>query len=137
MCIKKLIPNGFTLPELLMSAAILSFCLSGLLATFISSTALNDSTRNLLTATTHAEFVMESIKNVAFVNIPSNQGGAAWNAWSFNTAGVTGMGLTALNNETISTTLTAINPIDVTVTVSWSDKGGRARNILLRTLIAG
>lgn len=131
------IQNGFTLMELLVSVAILSYCLSALLTTLVDIIALNDSTRNLLKASTHAELVMESIRNAAFATIPSNGGGAAWSAWTFDTAGVNGTGLAALKNEVITTTLSGTNPVEVIVTVSWLDLKGRSRSTVLRTLIAG
>ena len=105
--------------------------------TFTNSTVLTNASRNMLKAVTHAEVVMESIKNTAFVAIPSNMGGAPWGAWTLNTAAVNAAGLTALNNETIVTTLTGVNPVDVTVTVSWREQQTRNRSLTLRTLISG
>ncbi len=125
--------QGFTLPELLLSAAILAFCLSMVLMCFINSTELNEKSRNLVTATSHAEFVMESIKNAAFSSVATSISGGTWN---WNTAAITSNGLTALNTESIATTSTGTNPLDVTVTVSWREKG-RNRSTTLRTLLTG
>ncbi|MBF0330351.1 MAG: prepilin-type N-terminal cleavage/methylation domain-containing protein [Candidatus Omnitrophica bacterium] len=129
--------RGLTLVELLISAAILGFCVSPLLSASIGSVSMNDAASNRLRAASHLDFVMESIKNVAFAAIPVNMGGAAWNAWTFDTAGVTATGLVALKNETITTNLTGTNPIDVTVTVTWSDANSRSRSLIIRTLITG
>jgi Tfp pilus assembly protein PilV len=135
--VNKIRSQGLSLAELLIAVAILAYCLSPMMATFINSVALNDSSRNLLTATSHAEYVMESIKSKAFSEIPGAAAEAVWSAWTFNTSGVTGLGLTALKAESITTTLAGINPVDISVTVSWADAGGRSRSIQLRTVISG
>ena len=131
---KKLSFNGFTLPELLLVAALLGYSLSVTLLTLINSSALNEISRNLITATAHAEFVLESIKNISFATTVSS---ISSGTWTWNTAAVTSNGLTALNTESIATTSSGNNPIDVTVTVTWNDKGGRSRTKVLRTLISG
>jgi prepilin-type N-terminal cleavage/methylation domain-containing protein len=126
--------SGFTLPELLMTAAILAYCISIVLMCFINSTALNQESRNLTAATTHAEYVMESIKNTSFANIATNISGGTW---TWNTSAVTSNGLTALNSESITTTSSGANPLDVSVTVTWNDMQGRSRSKVLRTLFSG
>ncbi len=131
---KKLSSQGFSLPELLLVAAILGYALSVVLLTFINCTALNEASRNLITSTAHAEFVLESIKNNAFSSLTTNIGNGTW---TWNTATVTSNGLPALNSESIATTSTGSNPVDITVTVNWNDLGGRSRSKSLRTLISG
>jgi prepilin-type N-terminal cleavage/methylation domain-containing protein len=126
--------SGFTLPELLMSAAILAYCVSIALMCFINTTALNQESRNLTAATTHAEYVMETIKNTAFASIASN---ISSGTWTWNTSTITGNGLTALNSESITTTSAGANPLDISVTVTWNDMQGRSRSKVLRTLISG
>ena len=125
--------HAFTLPELLLVTGILSFSLCAVLLTFINAVTLNESSRNLITATAHGEYVMESIKNNAFSSLVTNIGGGTW---TWNTATVTANGLTALNNESITTTSSGANPVDVIVTVSWRDTHARSRTKILRTLIS-
>jgi prepilin-type N-terminal cleavage/methylation domain-containing protein len=134
MVVKKLSSQGFTLPELLLVAAILGYALSMMLLTFIQGLALNEGSRNLITATSHAEYVLENIKNTVFPNLATN---ISAGAWTWNTSAVTSNGLTALNWENISTTSSGANPLDITVTVSWQDTGGRSRSKVLRTLVSG
>jgi len=134
MTIKKLSSHGFTLPELLLTAAILAYALSIMLMLFINTTALNQASRNLTTATIHAEYVMESVKNTAFALIATN---ISSGTWTWNTAGVTSQGLTALNGESITTTSSGTNPLTVAVTVAWQDMQGRSRSKSLSTLISG
>ena len=125
---------GFTLPELLLTAAILAYCVSIVLMCFINTSALNQQSRNLTTATTHAEFVMENIKNAAFSGIAAS---ITAGTWTWNTATVTANGLTALNSESIVTTSSGANPLDVSVTVTWNDLQGRVRTKVLRSLFTG
>jgi prepilin-type N-terminal cleavage/methylation domain-containing protein len=53
--------KGFTLPELLIAAAIFAIAMAGILQMFISSAFLDQANRNKSIAVTHAEFVMEDI----------------------------------------------------------------------------
>lgn len=134
MMIKKKSSQGFTLPELLLTAAILAYALSMMLMLFINTTALNQTSRNLTTATIHAEYIMESLKNTAFAQIATN---ITSGLWTWNTAAVTSNGLTALNTENIATTYSGTNPLTVTVAVTWQDNRGRSRSKSLSTLISG
>ena len=126
--------RGFTFPELLLSTAILAYALSGILALFFYCFFTNEMNRNLSTATSHAEYVMESIRNTTFGNISTNINSGTWD---LNTAAVTSAGLSALNSESIDTQVSGANPLDVTVTVSWQDRRQRNRTKVLETLIGG
>ena len=123
---------GFTLPELLLMAAILSYTFSVILLSFITSMAINEDSRNLTVANSHAQFVMEEIKNTAFGSIGTN---ITTGNWTWNTAAVGTHGLTAIKNESITTTYTGSTLLDIIVTVYWTNANGRARNKSLRTLL--
>ena len=127
-------PGAFTLPELLLTAAILAYCLSVILTTFTGGTALNAASRNLTVAVSHAQFVMERVRNTSFSSVAANISGGTWN---WNTAAVTTNGLSALNGESIAAASSGTNPLDVTVTVSWNDLNNRARSRVLKTTISG
>jgi len=134
--------KGFTLLELLFAASIMAFTLTGLLTLFITTMFLNQSNRNTTIATSHAEHVMEEIKNTNFLSIYS----------TFNSMSRSGSAITTqwspinnlLRNETISTSVsvsagTIASPLllDVTVNVSWNDRGSRTREpVVLRTFMA-
>ena len=57
--------NGFTLAELLLTAAILAFALSGLLLLFVNAIFLNANTRNTALAYSAIQAEMEEIKDTA------------------------------------------------------------------------
>ncbi|MDD5506606.1 MAG: prepilin-type N-terminal cleavage/methylation domain-containing protein, partial [Candidatus Omnitrophica bacterium] len=58
----KLQVRGFTLSELMIAAAILVLVLSALLVLYINCMILNEASRNLSIATSHAQYMMEEIK---------------------------------------------------------------------------
>ncbi len=118
--------KSFTLSELLLSVAILGLVFSSILLVFVSSLILNESSRNLTVALTHAKYVMEDIKNTNFNEISS---------FSWNSTEIVNEGLTSLSNETIVGTVTSLTDYkDVDVTVEW-DGYYQTRNITLETLI--
>ena len=140
--------TGFTLSELLLAAAILVFVLAGLLALFLNCSVLNEANRNLTVATSHAQYVMEEIKNesgLANIKNKINTEGT----WDVNT--IINKGLQALPSESIaicccSPPCSGTNPcvscpatgdlLGVSVTVTWRDRRLRNRNTNLVTLIA-
>ncbi len=124
---------GFTLPELLLAVVILAFALTGLLQLFSNCTLLNAANRNLVIATSHAQYIMEGIRHTpVFTDIQTDINN---HVWDWNTVAITARGLTALNGETIDTEAPGGgNPLQVVVTVSWNDRG-QTRNIALQTLI--
>jgi prepilin-type N-terminal cleavage/methylation domain-containing protein len=71
--------KGMTLPEILLAAAILAFALVGVLLLFVNCSLLNEASRNLTRAASHAQFVMEDIKNANFATLKSNIEAGNWN----------------------------------------------------------
>lgn len=70
----RLSDKGFTLPELLLAAAILVFMLAGLLLLFINCIILNETNRNFTLAYSAIQTKMEEIKNTAFANLDTFDG---------------------------------------------------------------
>ena len=126
--------SGFTMPEMLLTAAILGYALSVVLAGYANNVALDEASRNLSSAVSHAEFVMEDIRNASFGSVAGNITSGNWN---WDTSTVTAQGLTALNSESIAATSSGTNPLDITVTVTWNDLNGRSRSRVLKTTISG
>lgn len=123
----KLSNRGFLLPELLIAVTILAVALTGLLLLFTNCIFLNDANRNLIIATSHAQFAMEEIKNTPFASITST---------TWNSATITSKGLVPLSNESIVINVVGTDLLDVTVTVNWKDRGRIDRSTALRTKIA-
>lgn len=63
--------KGFTLMELLLSAAILTFCLCGLMLTYINMFLLADLTRDLTQATNLIQFKIEEARQTNFTALAS------------------------------------------------------------------
>jgi Tfp pilus assembly protein PilV len=130
--------RGFTLAELVLAAFILSFVLSGLLLLFTNCMLLNDSSRNLSVATSHAEYILETIRGQDFADIQTtiNSGGAS--GWDLTTVELSQSpyNFTTLPDETVATSVFQTgNPLGVLVNVSWLDRGLKARNTELRTFL--
>ncbi|MBL7070033.1 MAG: hypothetical protein ISS27_01000 [Candidatus Omnitrophica bacterium] len=120
--------EGFTLPELLFAAAVLAFVLVSLLFIFTSCLFLDESSRNSTLATSHAEYVIEDIKDTSFAQIPAMAG-------TWDTSAITAAGLNPVTGESIVIAVSGVNPLNINVTVNWSDRGNRSRSISFSTLI--
>jgi len=129
--------KGFTLPELLLSTALLALALCGILALFISCAFLNESSRNLTTATSHARYVLEDIRAAGFTGLEARINSGSISGWDLGAADLqTSYGLTTLSNESVVTQVTQSgDPLGVSVTVNWRDRGTRPRSVTLQTAI--
>lgn len=123
--------TGLTLPELLMAALILVYALCGLIALFINCNGLNEANRNTSVAVSHAQYIMESIRDTGFANMKTLIDGGNWD---WDSAEITSNNLSPLRNESIDAQATGTRPLEVTVTVSWQDKIGRNRTLPITTL---
>ncbi len=139
--------KGITLAEVLLGMVILTFALVAVLALFANCIISNESNRNLTIALSHVQFVMEEIKNEsALESIKTKIDGGIW-AWNTD-SDFTDQGVNRLTNETITTCCydstnsvcySACPPddlLDILVVDEWDDRGGRTRDISLKTLIA-
>jgi prepilin-type N-terminal cleavage/methylation domain-containing protein len=138
---------GFSFVELLIAVSILAFSLATLIAFFINVVALNEASRNITTALSHAQYVLEDIRNAAFINIPT-QIDSPNSTWDWNTAAVNAHGLAAIKDESINTLCvnsggdeipcaSASLPLTIKVIVSWTESAGRTRSVAVATKMEG
>jgi Tfp pilus assembly protein PilE len=127
--------KGLTLIEVLIAAAVLIVSCSLVFLLFTNCIILNESNRNLTLAVSHAQYILEEIKNTNFSSIKTSIDGGTWD-WTIAT--LSGHELTALTNEEITTSEAGTDPdlLNITVTVNWQDRGGRNRTITMQTLMA-
>lgn len=128
---------GFTLSELLLAAAILAFVLTALLALFVSCLFLNEANRNLTVATSHAQYIMEEIKDAADTDFTQLESRINNGDWDLNASQIQAApyNLTALSNESIDTNAQSGDPLGISVIVQWNDRGQKPRSTELDTLI--
>ncbi|NTV28597.1 MAG: type II secretion system protein [Candidatus Omnitrophica bacterium] len=125
---------GFTLVEIILAAGILGIILSVMLSFFVNAIALNKASRDLTIAVSHAQYVLEDIRNASFYNVPSQIDSGVW---TWDAKAVTDKGLHPLKNEQITTTKVGTELLTVTVTVTWGDASGRPESLVLMTHMAG
>lgn len=130
---------GFTLLELMIAVLILVVGIVGILAVYIYCYNLIESSRNTTQATNDAKAVFEAMRDESTTSL-MNVVYTNWTSWAQGTSS-TASGktnntpLTSLTQENITTTITGTDPIQITVTVSWLDRGVRSRQISLVTLM--
>ncbi|MFA7676791.1 MAG: hypothetical protein WCY34_01320 [Candidatus Omnitrophota bacterium] len=128
--------KGLSLIELMVAALFLVIVIVSILLLFIACIQLNESSRNLTTATTHAQCIMENIENSDFSEIQTKSDNGDWDLSAEDIETVP-YSLTALTNETVNATVvTEEDLVRVTVEVSWQDSSGRNRSTSLVTYVA-
>ena len=134
MRLKLLDRKGFSLVELLVSTAILSYAASAILVGFINNMELAQDGRNLTRAMTHADYVLEDIRHTSFGTIITLASSGNWN---WDATALSSRGLNPLKNESINTSTTGSNPLEITISVSWTDFKERSQTRILKTLVSG
>lgn len=84
--------SGFTLVEVLLGAAILAFCLSGLMAVYVQMFIVTDLSRDFTIATNTMQGELEKVKNVGAVNITALHN-TTFNVTGYNGTSVIGRGV--------------------------------------------
>lgn len=114
--------TGLTLPELIVAIFILAIVSIGLLSVYINCSIITEQARNITIATGHADYTLEQIRNTDFASIP----GTDWTAWAQTE------GLDTLGAEQVNVNATGIDPLTITVTVNWTERG-RSKSLQLVT----
>lgn len=139
--------KAVTLSEVILALAILIVGLTSLLVFFANCIILNGLSRNFIVGGTHAQYVMEEIRDEdSLSNITTKIENGDWD---WNISDIESKGLEALTGESIDTyccsgncTLclvscldSADDPLGVVVKVEWQDRSGRDMEIELPTLM--
>lgn len=122
--------RAFVLSEVLLAAAILGLALSGLLALFLACGLLNESNRNRNVAMSHAQYVMEAIKNTDFDDIEDSINAGNWD---WNEGEIENAGLAKIRGEVIDVGVSGSDPLEVNATVTWNDRVVVGRSISLES----
>jgi Tfp pilus assembly protein PilE len=127
-CYKK---DGFTLLELMISAAIMAGAILAILALFVNYLVLIETSKNTTVAINDAQAVLEAIRNTEpflVSNVTGNYPTGVDLAPNF--------GFNKLQNEAIYVSYgsLAADPLQITVTVNWQEKA-RNRSENLTTLM--
>jgi len=117
--------KGFTLVELLVAVYVLLIGICGILSLFINSMSSIQSSWDLTTATTHAQYILEemqSINNLGEIELTD------WSQWAQK------QNLNTLPEETFNVTYSdpPNDPLDIQVVDQWQRKG-RVNSVTLRT----
>jgi prepilin-type N-terminal cleavage/methylation domain-containing protein len=117
--------GGLTLVEIMITILILSVGILSSLLYFTTISASNELARNLTTATTHAEYILEEMRLRPSL---SNITGTDWHTWA------SGQSILSLGSETINVTYTNATavPLAVSTVVSWQGRTG-AKNVTILT----
>ncbi len=109
--------GGFTLIEVVMSTLIVAVGVVALLSAFLSGLLLIESGRNMAVAAADARTVFEEMRQLSAGGLGPVTA-RNWGTWS------RGAGLTALPNEAITVQFQnpTADPVEATVTVSWSER---------------
>ena len=104
--------KGFTLIELMFSVAILLVAIVASLSAIINSMLLIESSRNLVTASNDAQYVLEQIKSQSFADIPNYIS-------SLSTTKFTNL---VDERVTFPSTLYTANLDTITVNITWKER---------------
>ena len=121
--------RGFTLIEILMTVGIFVITTVALVGLNVSVAAMNESSRNLTQAMAGGRVILEQIRNASVGGLAAVTG-TNWTTWA------AANNLTSLNDESVTVAYVdpAADPLNVTVTVNWSERG-RARSAAVNTLV--
>ena len=112
-----------------MTLGIFAVTTVSLISLYVAIAAINESARNMTQAMADGRAVMEAIRDTSTKGL-SAVTGTNWTTWA------TANSLTSLNNETVTVTYanSAADPLDVSLTVQWSERD-RTRSAVLTTLV--
>jgi hypothetical protein len=142
MIMRRRYSKALTLTELLLAAAILAFVLCGLIALFVNGSFLNEGNRNFTTALSHAQYIMEEIRNEddlgAIKTMIDNQSFSQLSGLPAENISVC-----CFNPPWVDYASSCLescqddgeDPVGVYVSIAWEDRRARTRQTELQTLM--
>ena len=125
-----------TLAEVLIATVFLTVAFSGILMLVISCMLLNEANRNSTVAITHAQYIMEEVRDTSFGSVQGAINSGVWDLDATELASAP-YNLVVLNSELIDTSVTTVGSLlEIIVDISWQDRKGRGRSDQLITRIA-
>ena len=129
--------KGFTLIEIMITVAIMSVALIGLLYANTKMQQSGAAAFERAVAMQHANQVIENMRNLAATSLATvtttfTNGGTVASSYYTQTSSTESLPSEAV---TVSYVSTAADPLDTTVTVTWLSNGVRTVSKSLRTLI--
>jgi len=125
-----------TLAEVLIATVFLTVVFSGILMLVISCMLLNEANRNSTVAITHAQYIMEEVRDTSFGSVQGAINSGVWDLDATELASAP-YNLVVLNSELIDTSVTTVGSLlEIIVDISWQDRKGRGRSDQLITRIA-
>ena len=130
---------GFTLVELLVSAALFATVIVALLSALVAAAALTEESKNLTQAVDDARTVLERIRDDVQASADITAFAAAFPASTYEDWVVdqqaAGAEFTGLPEEAVTVTYGAAgdDPLDVTVAVAWAGRAGPGPSTTLQT----
>ncbi len=123
--------SGFTLIEVMIAMVVFVITVLAMLGVYLSVSISRESSRNMTQAMSDARVALEAMRDTSTAGLP-----AVTATYPQGTNLASTFGLTSLNSESVTPTYVnqAADPLNVTVTVNWTDRG-RARTASVNTLL--
>ncbi|MBU1044158.1 MAG: hypothetical protein KJ915_07155 [Candidatus Omnitrophica bacterium] len=126
--------KGFSLAEVLVAGFVAAVAFVAILGTLSNITLLNELNQEKTFAAMHAQYLLEEIRDAAFANLENNINNGNWD-FTLNQLAANPYNFTGLNLESVDTMVVNTgNPLQVRLTVNWTDRRGSARTYALEML---
>ncbi len=126
--------SGLTLIEIMVSAIVMTIAVIAIIGIFNNTMVLNEFNRERTVAMTHAQCIMEEIKNAGFAGLETNINNNVWDRTQAQLS-ASPYNLTVLFNESVDTAVvTSGDPLRISVTVNWQDHNSNPRTTTIQTL---
>ena len=126
--------KGFTLAEIIVAGFVAAVAFVAILGTLSNITVVNELNQDRTMAAMHAQYILESIRDAGFSGLET---GISNGDWNFTTAELAASpyNFTTLASETVTTAnINTGNPLQIRVTVGWTDRRLQSRTYSLETL---